>query len=53
MRCHVTKLLYFALTNPLLTYKLTWNTSRIDDLKFFNGDQIKLTVIITELILNV
>ena len=50
MKCHVTKLLYFALTNSLLTYKLTWNTSRIDDLKFFNSDQITLTVIVTELI---
>ena len=30
MKGHVTKLLYFALTNPLLTYNLTLNTSSLE-----------------------
>lgn len=54
MKCHMTKLLYFASINQLLTYKGHFlKTSRIDDLKFVNIDQMTLTIIIIEFILNV
>ena len=52
MKCHMTKLLYFASINQLLTYKGHFlKTSRIDDLKFVNIDQMTLTIIIIEFIL--